>query len=166
MIEFVIPGRPQPKERPRAMLPNAALLSIAQAVQRLCPQGPITEGRLKSIRAAAANRIHVFTPRTTSEYERLVGLLARRAMRAVGLDQPLSGPVQMTLDIVLGDLRRVDCSNIQKSVEDGMNGIVFEDDCQIFAPRPTRWLRRGAEEFVRVRIERMEVPVWEGEGRG
>lgn len=110
-IEFVVPGIPVPKGRPR-LGKNA-----------------------------------VYTPAKTKLYERAVGYYAREAMRgvniatgAVSVEMRFYMPVPASysgvkrLKALSGELRHVtkpDASNILKSIEDGMNNIVYVDDNQV-----------------------------------
>lgn len=115
MITFTIPGEPVGKGRPRVTL--------------------------------AGGRAHAYTPEKTAAYEQLVAVYAAAAMKKAPL---LEHPVQLRLGIyckvpgswskkrraaALGGMERPakapDIDNICKSVADGMNGIVWVDDCQI-----------------------------------
>lgn len=112
MITFTIPGPPVGKQRPRAT----------------------RTGRM-------------YTPAKTVKYESLVALAAQDAMQGA---IPLSGPVRVTINIYCeipaswshkkktaalnGEIKaigRIDWDNAAKSVGDGMNGIVYQDDRQI-----------------------------------
>lgn len=67
-----------------------------------------------------------YTPKTTREYEELVACFARMAYK----EKPTKHPVRLDL-IIRSSKSRADISNILKSIEDGMNGIVYIDDRQI-----------------------------------
>ena len=67
-----------------------------------------------------------YTPRTTREYEETVAWFARSAYK----EEPTKDPVRLDLTI-RSSKSRADTSNILKSIEDGMNGIVYVDDMQI-----------------------------------
>ena len=90
---------------------------------------------------------HVYTPKKTAVYEQVIGLHARAAMKghkiltgAIKLSVtaympiPHSWSLKQKTKAMSGALRhtkRPDLSNIIKSVEDALNGIVYADDAQI-----------------------------------
>ena len=90
---------------------------------------------------------HVYTPKKTAVYEQVIGLHARAAMKghkiltgAIKLSVtaympiPQSWSLKQKTKAMSGALRhtkRPDLSNIIKSVEDALNGIVYADDAQI-----------------------------------
>ena len=61
------------------------------------------------------------------EWEELIGWQAKLCHRGT----PLQGNLQVDMQFYLGHKRRVDLDNLSKSVLDGMNGIVYEDDRQV-----------------------------------
>ena len=88
-----------------------------------------------------------YTPEKTRTYE---ALLKDAAIEAMGSSEPLETPVSLYLYIRVPipksctkkrleaidngsekPTKKPDSSNILKSVEDGMNRIVYKDDCQI-----------------------------------
>ena len=112
MIRFTIPGKPQGKGRPR-----------------FTKMG------------------HAYTPEKTVAYEKAVGFAARVGMG----DMPIfTGPLEVHLDVRLQPVtsaskkareamlkgetlpaKKPDLDNLIKGVLDGMNGIVYVDDCQV-----------------------------------
>ena len=69
-----------------------------------------------------------YTPKRTKEYEdrvKVLSLVARQSSRS-GI---LEGPIGITLGIY-GRIRG-DLDNIAKSLLDGMNGVLYEDDRQV-----------------------------------
>lgn len=105
---------------------------------------PKGKGRPRFTRAG-----HAYTPARTREYEDLIALRALQEMRGrhpIPRDVPLhvkiiaifgvpvSWPKKKRLAALQGVLRHTqkpDYDNVAKAVCDALNGIVFEDDCQI-----------------------------------
>ena len=67
-----------------------------------------------------------YTPKHTREYEESVAWFARSAYK----EEPTELPVRLDL-MIRSSKSRADTSNILKSIEDAMNGIVYVDDKQI-----------------------------------
>lgn len=106
---------------------------------------PVPKARARVVRFGGMTRS--YTPEQTVNYETLVKITAIEAMqdRPPSLD-PLA--LDMTIFVVppaswsdkrrnaaiWGDFmptRKPDASNILKSIEDGMNGVVYRDDSQL-----------------------------------
>ena len=68
-----------------------------------------------------------YTPQVTRDYEHTVSVAAK----AAGLSEPLTGAVRLSIGLWLPDRRRRDLDNCAKSICDGLNGIVYQDDSQI-----------------------------------
>ena len=68
-----------------------------------------------------------FTPKRTKEYEAYVALLARQAM---GGREPETGLVALRC-VFYRARRTADLTNLCKSPEDAMQGIVFKNDNQV-----------------------------------
>jgi Holliday junction resolvase RusA-like endonuclease len=106
---------------------------------------PVPKGRARYVRRG--NHISTYTPEKTRTYETLIRESAKQAM---GESEPLETPVSLYLYIrvpipasatkkrlqaISGGtekpIRKPDASNILKSVEDGMNSVIYKDDSQI-----------------------------------
>jgi Holliday junction resolvase RusA-like endonuclease len=108
------------------------------------PGAPVGKGRARSTKSG-----HHYTPEKTRQYEKLVREIAfmRKPSYAV-----ITGPVRLSLVFYLpipaswskkdrlqaqeGKVHHTgkpDLDNLIKSVSDGLNGVVYVDDCQIVA---------------------------------
>jgi Holliday junction resolvase RusA-like endonuclease len=77
-----------------------------------------------------AGRGRGFTPARVKAWQADVGWEAQLKMRALGLVDPLPGRFTVQIIFFMKDARRVDLDNLAKCVQDGMNGIVWQDDQQ------------------------------------
>lgn len=77
-----------------------------------------------------AGRGRGFTPAGIKAWQSDVGWAAQLKMRSLGMVDLLCGPLTVHLIFFLPDARKVDAVNLAKCAEDGMNGIVWEDDQQ------------------------------------
>lgn len=133
MIELFIPGQPQGKERSRS--------------------------RIVTGKGGRQFTSH-YTPSKTRKHEQLIESYGINAMQGA---KPLSGPVSMDLFMVFEipkswpnwkaemalkhlilPTTKPDSDNVEKSIKDGLNGVVWVDDCQVvkcqkvkvYGPRP------------------------------
>lgn len=106
---------------------------------------PVGKQRARYVKRG--NFVQAYTPEKTRTYETLIRESAKQAM---GESEPLETPVSLYLYIrvpipasatkkrlqAISDgtekpIRKPDASNILKSVEDGMNSVIYKDDSQI-----------------------------------
>jgi len=106
---------------------------------------PVGKQRARYVKRG--NFVQAYTPEKTRTYETLIRESAKHAM---GESEPLETPVSLYLYIrvpipasatkkrlqAISDgtekpIRKPDASNILKSVEDGMNSVIYKDDSQI-----------------------------------
>lgn len=115
---------------------------------------------------------HAYTPARTRDYEELI---AARAIEAMEGRQPIPRDVPLRVTIVavfgvpvswpkkkrlaalqgvLRHTRKPDYDNVGKAVCDALNGIVFEDDCQIVSGEVEKVY--GPEPMLKIFIEELK----------
>ena len=83
--------------------------------------------------------MRTYTPKKTEDFERRVAWAARVALRS----RQVSGPFAVSMVYYLPTQRRVDVDNLVKSVLDGLNGILWDDDSDVVELHATKALDRG-----------------------
>lgn len=106
---------------------------------------PVAKGRARSF--VRNGHVSHYTPDKTARYENLVKMCAKQAMQdAPPIDTACRLTVkayfgvpkswskkkqQQALDGALAHAKRPDLDNVIKAVKDGMNCVVWRDDCQV-----------------------------------
>jgi len=128
---------------------------------------PVAKGRGRAVNTPNGPRI--YTPGKTAKWEQDARLVARQAMEGRA---PFDGPVLLTVDAVFSPAAswpkwrreaalahgiqhtmKPDVDNLAKAALDAINGIVFQDDRQVFS----LVVRKGFAEAPCVTIEAREV---------
>lgn len=115
---------------------------------------------------------HAYTPDATRQYEHLIAVRAREAMRGL---PPIVKPTAIRMTIVatfrvpvswpkkrrtaalqgvLHHTHKPDVDNVTKAVCDALNGIVYEDDSQVVDIKVTKTY--GEAPAVKIYIETLE----------
>lgn len=143
-------------------------------IQFTIPGTPVAKARPRVTRTG-----HAYTPKKTSDYEKLVKVYAIKTMTEHGLkptEEAIRLDVQAFFQIpkswslskkknaaygVLKPIGRPDADNCIKAVQDAMNGIVYKDDSQIVELIGGK--HYSYEPRVEVTVKTMgELPVFRG----
>ncbi|KVR05096.1 endodeoxyribonuclease RusA [Burkholderia ubonensis] len=136
-VEFVVPGKPVAKGRPRFARHGAH-------VRTFTPEATERYENLVKMAARAAMR-------DTQPYEGPVRLIVN-----IGLPIPTSWS-QKRQDAAaagaIGATKKPDADNVVKALKDGMNGVVYADDGQVV----DLWISKRYARVPGVRIEAIEL---------
>lgn len=92
----------------------------------MVPGQPVPKGRPRVLKNG-----QTYTDKRTREAEKAIGFAAKTALIQQRRNRPLTGPLSLTVYFHLKNRRRMDVDNLLKTVQDGLNGVAFEDDSQI-----------------------------------
>ena len=106
------------------------------------PGKPVPKGRPRLTRGG-----HAYTPAHTHQWESIVASAGRDVMDG---RPPLSGPVLLAA-LFYGARANADIDNLLKSVLDGLNGVVYEDDSQV--QMLAAWRMKGEPHGVKVTVQ-------------
>jgi Holliday junction resolvase RusA-like endonuclease len=122
------------------------------------PGKPFAKQRHRTTRAGRS-----YTPAETVSFERTVGTIAGPLF-----PRPMQGPVSLAIvahfqmpaswprkkrEAMNGKphIQKPDLSNVQKAIEDGLNRIAYDDDCQVASCHVRKfWTDRPSQTLVRV----------------
>jgi Holliday junction resolvase RusA-like endonuclease len=132
------------------------------------PGVPIGKGRPRFVRRG--EHVGTYTDGKTVKYENLVKLMASEAMAGIDL---FTRPLALSIDIympipsswskkrqelavcgIIGATKKPDVSNVLKAIEDGMNGVVYQDDKLIVSGKFSK--QYGLIPRVEVRIQEFQ----------
>lgn len=140
-------------------------------IEFFVPGIPVAKGRPKFARSG--NFVRAYTPEKTANYETQVSWYAHEAMKGkTPFELPIILHVMATMPIPasiskkkqaqmvndeIAHMKRPDLTNIIKAIEDGMNGIVYKDDCQIHIIGAEKRYGLDVGVLVRARILNADV---------
>lgn len=136
-VEFVVPGKPVAKGRPRFARHGAH-------VRTFTPEATERYENLVKMAARAAMR-------DAQPYEGPVRLVVH-----IGVPIPTSWSQKRQVAAAAGAIgatKKPDWSNVAKAIEDGLNGIVYVDDAQIV----DGWVSKRYSRTPGVRVEVIEL---------
>lgn len=91
-----------------------------------------------------------YTPSATKEYEERVGWFGRRS-RPKGW--PENGYYQLRVEIVYPDHRVADGDNVVKAIKDGLEGVLWKNDCRVRKVAYETLVDRDVDDGGYVRIQ-------------
>ncbi|WP_246610371.1 RusA family crossover junction endodeoxyribonuclease [Comamonas fluminis] len=136
---------PARRSRPQAVTKATYSHEVGRRLTFEVPGTPVAKGRHRT--AVVKNRVRNYTPEKTANYEAYVAGCAKQAMAGRPMTDgpvalsvtayfsiPSSWPKKRQAAARAGELRHIqkpDIDNLLKSLKDGMNGVVWKDDCQV-----------------------------------
>lgn len=112
------------------------------------PIKPVPKGRPRATICAKRGRIKIYTPKTTTDYEKAIAETWKQATRGFKYDreQPLyvnlvfglpiakstpKGKAEQMAQGIIRHTKKPDADNLAKAVMDALNGVAWEDDSQV-----------------------------------
>jgi Holliday junction resolvase RusA-like endonuclease len=104
----------------------------------------------------------IYTPMKTREWESLIKLVAQGKVEKL-----IEGPIALTLEFYLPrpkslpkkiqhHTKRPDLTNLEKAIEDGLNGVVYKDDSQIVSKHSVKYYDAG-QPRVEVKVKELLI---------
>lgn len=93
-------------------------------IKLVIPGRPVPKKRPRT--SLAGRKMHVYTPTETSAYEKLV-----RDLAFLKVKKPFFEDIEVSIKLFFRNRRFGDIDNYAKSILDGMQEIVFENDKQV-----------------------------------
>lgn len=90
---------------------------------------------------------NVYTPRKCRDYEEAVGWAARQVFK-----NPYDGPVELQVKVYLNS-KSGDLDNYIKAISDGLNGVAWRDDSQVFRIKADMVVNDGVTERAEVLVQ-------------
>ncbi|WP_082413703.1 RusA family crossover junction endodeoxyribonuclease [Thermoanaerobacter thermohydrosulfuricus] len=96
--------------------------------------------------SAAGRKMYIYTPQETSKFEKQVALAALTAANG----KVLFGDIAISIKLYFSDKRFGDLDNYAKSILDGLQGTLFENDKQVARMSVERYIDKNerAEVYV------------------
>jgi len=74
-----------------------------------------------------AGKTHGYADPRVTAWQNTIGTFAKQQF-----DNPITGKLKVTLRFYLSNKRVIDLDNLSKCALDGLKGIAFKDDCQVY----------------------------------
>lgn len=96
-----------------------------EPIRIVIPGRPVPKERPRL--SAAGRKMYIYTPQETSKFEKQVALAALTAANG----KVLFGDIAISIKLYFSDKRFGDLDNYAKSILDGLQGTLFENDKQV-----------------------------------
>lgn len=112
---------------------------------------------------------HTYTPEKTVNYENLVRVCYKEQVRRKPFERGI--PLRMSVEVYMQipktaskkkqeamvgkkilPTKKPDCSNLLKSIEDGLNGVAYADDSQVVMEKVVKYYGEYPETIVRIGV--------------